>query len=165
MILYHPAYDVHHCTYRLIGLLRYQEDNEHGFPLDALRLSDFYYTYPHLLKDVALPRPFQKYKKNIKNIPQPLEFTPNSKHLFYELSQLQDSAIDFLSHKCIIKKSEGAIFINEDLIPEKMKIKFGNDDFMKTDFFFCLAKVIPKIKMDGKSGFKSRTGLMEYRYD
>lgn len=163
MVIYHPAYDVHHCSYRLLHLLSSVEN--YSVSRDALRLMDFYYVYPHLLKSVELPRVLAKFSGAIMNISDPFEFTPNPKGLFFDLSRIQDVALLALQQKMIIEISSGEVVLFSEPLPEFLVSTFQSDNFSHSDFFQGLIEVFPKLKLDGKSGFKSKSGLMEYRYD
>jgi len=48
MIIYHPAYDVNHCSYRILNILYAAKDNK--VHCDMLKIVNFYYVYPHLLR-------------------------------------------------------------------------------------------------------------------
>ena len=163
MVIYHPAYDVHHCVYRVLNLLSSVDDHE--ISKDALRLMDFYYLYPHLLKTINLPRPLSRYKKIISETPDPFEITPNPRSLFYELSRIQDSAMLALQQKSMIKLTAGTVALFMDSLPSNLLESFKGDTFANSELFRGLVDAFPQIKLEGKNGFKSKSGLMEYRYD
>lgn len=163
MVIYHPGYDVNHCVYRILNILN-SIDN-HETQKDVLRLIDFYYLYPHLLKSVNLPRPLNRYKDIIFSTPDPFEVTPNPRSLFYELSRIQDSAMLALQQKSIIKLTASTITLLSNSLPDDLIKTFNNDSFSKSELFKGLISALPKVKLEGKTGFKFKSGLMEYRYD
>lgn len=163
MIFYHPAYDVHHCIYRLLNILSHLTHGQ--IDKDTIRLIDFYYVYPHLLKNVTLPRAFSKYKKTINEYTEPFEITPNPKSLFFDLSRVQDSALSSLLQRSLINIDGNSIKLREAYLPNSVIDAFKNDTFVDTTFFKCLIESFPKLRINGKDGFKERCGLMEYRYD
>lgn len=163
MVIYHPAYDVHHCTYRLLHVLC-STDSEY-VPRDALRLIDFYYVYPHLLKYVQLPKQFSRFSKVISNVSDPFEITPNPKALFFDLSRIHESALGALVQRSIVSASSVSVSLNLDPLPDSLLQAFGRNHFSESDFFKCLISVFPTLKLEGRGGFKDRCGLMEYRYD
>lgn len=162
MVIYHPAYDVHHCSYRLLHVVSRIKASQ--VSRDALRLIDFYYVYPHLLKKVDLPRAFSKYSRVIKEIADPFEITPNPKSLFFDLNRIQDSALMALEQKSILTVSMASVSLRPGSIPHSLLEHFESDLFTQSSLFKVLVTVFPVIKLDGASGFKSRSGLMEYRY-
>lgn len=163
MIIYHPAYDVHHCTYRILNLLRSAENQV--LPKASLRLMDFYYVYPHLLKKVKRSRPLLKYAKAIDEISDAFEVTPNPTSLFYELCRMQDSAFRSLEHKSLISLTANEVKLKPEKLPNTLLDRFLADEFSNTDFFKALVYALPAVKIKGKDGFKDRSGLMEFRYD
>ncbi len=163
MILYHPAYDIHHCSYRILNVLSNLPN--YSVNEEVLKLIDFYYLYPHFLKRITnLPRPFNSKKALINSIPEPFEVTPNQKSLFYELNILQESSVSTLAKKSILSVEEGLIKLNFDILPCLLKEKIEMDSFSKTKTFKMLIECFPKVNLNGVNGFKSRSGLMEYRY-
>jgi len=163
MIIYHPAYDVHHCAYRVLNLLRSTEDM--SVSKDSLRLMDFYYVYPHLLKRVKRSRPLLKYSAAIDAVDESFEVTPNPTSLFYELCRMQDSAFRSLEQKSLISLDGERVRLNFGRLPDVLLKGFDSDEFSKTIFFKALVTALPAVKMNGKDGFKERSGLMEFRYD
>ncbi|WP_318183070.1 ABC-three component system middle component 5, partial [Pseudomonas fluorescens] len=133
MVIYHPGYDVNHCVYRILNILN--SIDKHEIQKDALRLIDFYYLYPHLLKSVNLPRPLNRYNDIISNTPDPFEVTPNPRSLFYELSRIQDSAMLALQQKSIIKLTASTITLLSDSLPADLIKTFNNDSFSKSELF------------------------------
>lgn len=162
MVIYHPAYDVHHCSYRLLHVLSRVDQGR--VSRDSLRLIDFYYVYPHLLKRVDLPRALKKYSASISAVAEPFEITPNPRGLFFDLARIQDSALVALEQKSILSTSVSSVALRAESIPVSLKEHFELDDFSQSDFFKALVGVFPTLKLDGANGFKSRSGLMEYRY-
>ncbi len=163
MILYHPAYDVHHCTYRVLNILNSVDGKK--LKKEALKLIDYYYVYPHLLKRVSkLPRPLNFHKKKISAVPEPFEITPNPKSLYFELVTTHDTTLVSLSQKSLISRSDDEIALNVELLPQSLVDAFDADEFSKSDFFLMLIASFPKVNLNGVNGFKSRSGLMEYRY-
>src|SRR5690606_21214128 len=125
----------------------------------------FYYVYPHLLKNVKLPKQFKRYEAAIKNISDPFEITPSQKILFFELYKFQDSAIETLAQRSIINIYSSMVTLNLSPVPSTLKQAFEADYFSKSEFFRCLIESFPKLKLEGRGGFKDRSGLMEFRYD
>lgn len=163
MIIYHPGYDVHHCSYRILNVLSSVDDGV--LHHDALKLIDFYYVYPHLLKKITqLPRPLNHQKRKIENIKDPFEITPNPKSLFFELSSIQESALDSLSQKLLVSSVSQMIRINKSSLPDGLIEMFKIDEFGRSDVFDILVNKFPKAKLNGANGLKARSGLMEYRY-
>ena len=163
MIIYHPAYDVYHCSYRILNILYSVDKNE--ILKEHLKFIDFYYVYPHLLKKIqSLPRPLNFHKGEIDRIDDPFEVTPNPKSLYFDLGKTQDSALSSLGYKSLIIEEGKKVKLNSSLLPDVLINKFEVDEFSKTEIFDILITVFPKVNMNGANGFKARSGLTEFRY-
>lgn len=163
MIIYHPGYDVYHCSYRMLNVLCAVEGG--SLLKETLKLIDFYYLYPHLLKRIsALPKPLCYHKKIIDSIEDPFELISNPKALYFDLDKIQESAIAFLKYKSLLLIEGNIVSINKISLPEILNEKFESDDFCKQEIFGVLTRQFSKINLNGPNGFKARSGLMEYRY-
>lgn len=164
MLIYHPGYDVNHCCYRILNILFNTDDNQLNH--DLLKLFDFYYLYPHLLKGFnGLPKPLCYQKKLISSIDEPFEITPNPKNLFFEVSTLQEDAINSLIQKGLITIEGKLISLSIENVPSTLAQKFEDGVFNSSDVHKMLLKSLPKVTLKGLNGLKAKSGLMEYRYD
>jgi hypothetical protein len=166
MILYHPAKDVNHCTYRMLSLLVNLDSN---LTVEKLRLLDFYYAFPHFLKEIKpWPTDIKEFKKYTTKIDEPFEKITNKKRLFFEMTEIQKTSISLLHAKGLIKDSEfrsGKIVTTHDLIPLEMNELIKNDPFTNTNIFKTIVTALSKTPWEGKQGLKYRSGLLEYKYD
>lgn len=163
MIVYHPAYDAHHCSYRILNILYAVKDK--SLSSEMIRFVDFYYLYPHLLKNMSsLPKPLNYKRKIIQDVDEPFEITPNPMVLFYELGKTQKSVLASLQNKSIISMNNRMIKLNVDSLPGKLIEAFKNDSFTKQDIFQVLIGSLTKVNLHGPNGFKAKSGLMEFRY-
>ncbi|CAM4429625.1 ABC-three component system middle component 5 [Pseudoalteromonas ostreae] len=164
MIIYHPAYDVNHCSYRILNIL-YALKN-HKTNCDLLKIINFYYVYPHLIKRMkSLPRPLNYKSKVINSINEPFELTPIPSTLFFEMISTHEASIQSLLQKSLIYIDENEIFLEITNLPKGLIEIFQNDEFNKSSIFKILVESFPKTKLDGENGLKSKSGLMEYKYD
>jgi hypothetical protein len=167
MLMYHPAQDVNHCVYRLLLILETTEHEQ--LAIDIYQLLDFYMLFPHLLKIIKpLPTPIDKCRKYFLNIPEPFESLKNTKRILHELDSFQSVAIQNLLAKKLLDRDAfnlGYIKRSECVLPEPFLNFLINSELRKREWFKPLIDEFPKAKFIGKNGLKSRTGLMEYRYD
>lgn len=163
MIVYHPAYDAHHCSYRMLNVLYAVQNN--SLSSEMIRFIDFYYLYPHLLKRLgSLPRPLNYKKKIIDDVEDPFEITPNPKTLFYELGRTHESVLSSLKNKSLVSIENRLVKLNVNLLPKRLIDSFENDSFVSGDVFDLLVVSFPKVNLHGPNGFKAKSGLMEFRY-
>ena len=163
-LVYHPAFDLYHCAFRMLLVL----DEFGNAKVETLRIIDFYLLFPELLKDVKLPRSMAKYKSMIHEIGDSFEVVSNPKRLFHELYFFQEAAIRSLIAKGVFEKSkylEGELAITQNSLPESLRVAFENSQYKSEKWYRFLLFELGRIPLGGDSGLKFRTGLMEYRYD
>lgn len=167
MLVYHPAFDANHCAYRFLHILYCSKAEK--IEWDKLRLADFYYLFPHLLKLIKpLPKAISKGRKYFVKIPDPYENVPNPKRLMFDLRDIQNSTIASLVAKNIVNKEsfhKGEVSLVIESLPKALIESFDDNPISHEDWFKLFSKEIPFIELLGSKGFKARSKLMEYRYD
>ena len=160
MLMYHPAFDVNHCLYRILGILSNTKEFEISWSL--LRILDFYYLFPSELKKIKpWPREISEYKKIAAEIPEPFEDISNSKRIFHDLEHFQKTAILELIAKGIISKdlfAMGKVRLDDFLSPNQYLSKISGDTFFSTPAFKIITKALPVLELNGSSGLKSALG-------
>ena len=167
MLIYHPAYDINHCLYRMLLILEHSNHKE--FEWDLFRLLDFYVLFPHLMKRIRpFPISLKKYKKFINQIPEAFELIPNSNRVLFELNDFQNVAISNLISKDLVdinsfqlktvKRTlrELPLPLAQSIIASKQK---------DAEWFKFIINELPSTIFRGEKGLKSRNNLMEFRYD
>ena len=167
MLIYHPVHDINHCIYRT---LRFLEVSEHtSFSWEQLRLLDFYSLFPHLLNKIApFPRELSAFKKIISRIPEAYEAISNDKRIFHEMMPIQNTALHNLIARDMIdseRYAEQVISRSSADLPEKLIERINSDPLIKEGWYLFLVNELPLVNFEGKKGLKSRSDLMEYRYD
>lgn len=167
MLIYHPVHDINHCVYRL---LRFLEVSSHEkFNWDQLRLLDFYSLFPHLIKNIKpFPRELGAYKKVLSRIPEAYESISNEKRIFHEMMPIQNTALNNLIAKNLIDAEsfqDGVVARTGETVPGNLSTVIGGDTVVQEEWYQFLVNELPLFSFDGKQGLKSRSDLMEYRYD
>lgn len=167
MLIYHPIYDINHCVYRVLRIFEVAKNPV--FRLNQIRLLDFYSLFPHLLKKITpFPRELGAYKKIISRIPDAYESMPNEKRIFHEMLPIQNTAIQNLVAKNLIDAElfrKKVVSRTIQQIPEEIGSIIKSDSVTKEEWYDFLVNQLPLLEFDGKKGIKSRTDLLEFRYD
>lgn len=167
MLIYHPVHDINHCIYRILRFLEVSEHSSFGW--DQLRVLDFYSLFPHLLKSITpFPKELRAYKKIISRIPDAYESMPNDKRVFHEMMPIQNTAIHNLIARDMIdsqRYAEQTISRSDLRLPDGLVERIKNDPCVNEEWYLFLVNELPLVNFDGKRGLKSRSELMEYRYD
>ncbi|WP_369809354.1 ABC-three component system middle component 5 [Paraglaciecola sp. MB-3u-78] len=142
---------------------------EGGCSFEKIRVLDFYYSFPHLLKKISpWPNDIKAYKKYVVNIPGAYEKISNQRRLFFEMNEIHKEAVGILCAKGILNKElfeNGTIALDKDNLPVGVADLVIHDTFVKSDVFKVITEGLLSSKWGGKSGLKEKTGLLEYKYD
>lgn len=164
MLVYHPAYDAYHCLFRMMAIIERVNELE----IDKLKILDFYILFPSLLSNVKMPRQFIKIKKTAERFYNEYHDPMNPGVIFKEMRHIQDAAI-----KCMLaagyiysdELSNGYIVRTDKELPEKISLDMRDFLDNKEPFSSFIIQNMAKFHLTGPDGLKSRTQLMEHRYD
>lgn len=165
MLIYSPAYDIHHCIYRAIFILKKLELND-TIEIDRLKIIDFYLVFPSLITEIKFTRNYAGLKKPFNNFITKYRKVTNKFVTFQTMKPLQDQAIDYLCLKGYISYANGGKVSPTPLI-RSLNIPIRENYFKGIDivteeklfdFFF-------ETEFYGANGLKARTNLMEFKYD
>ena len=96
MLVYHPAFDIYNCIFRMLQLLTYCKDEEIAF--DKLRIWDFYLTFPSQVREITFPADLRLLKEKVfKDKTNPYEELSDPKGVFDRMQTYQLSAIKCLA--------------------------------------------------------------------
>ena len=171
MIIYQQAFDLYHSIYRIINILgnfKYADSIE----LDRLRIWDYYLLFPNKLKSISLKRDEKDIKNLINNYiskeQNPYEVILNDRKMLEKILPFQMGALKYLASIGLIDKdylkNNRISKISDEVLQELRQItaeltpQEKNTISLLTGHFFY----IPLI---GKDGLKSRSNLLDSRYD
>ncbi|MEZ8152243.1 ABC-three component system middle component 5 [Vibrio sp. 10N.261.49.A5] len=164
MIIYHPYKDANHCAYRLLSIL-----SACSIPvsINYLHIADFYYLFPSQLKNIdKWPRKNSIIYNHLHSIPDSYEYIENPRKIFFELKTIRANVlISLLSKDLIEYTSDNLIKIKHHQLPDPLADQIASDEFRKSLEFQVITTKMKDVKLHGESGLKSKSGLMEYRYD
>lgn len=166
MLIYHPAFDMYHCVFRIVRILLSLPVAE--YETERVRIFDFYSLFPYLLNDIRAPRNATSDRKKFGALENSYEKVEDKKRFFLSLEPYQDSAIKSLASYEIIDSAalrNSRILLIPTNIPPALTVSAKNSDkrFSKDLEFF--RDYLLDIELTGDTGLKQRTGLFEYRYD
>jgi hypothetical protein len=163
MLIYNPTLDLHHCLFRMLSIIK-QTNIEKNIEIEKLQLLDFYLLFPQQFHSFKATRTTSKFKRII-----PLENLYTSiKHprlLYHQMDSIQKLAINnLISWGFIVMDNsiEGIIKQTEKEIPSNLSRNLLRED---GSILTLITKHLIDIPLDGESGLKARSNLIEYRYD
>jgi hypothetical protein len=171
MIVYQQAFDIYHTMYRMIKLLAHFKRDEY-VEIDRLRIWDYYLLYPNKMAHIRLKQDENDVRKLIRNYilskENPYEQISNDRKMFEKIKPYQMAAIKCLASYNIINKNYLALnritTVSKDIFSkysedlEQMEAQEKNAISLLTSHFYLMP-------MTGKDGLKSRTNLLESKYD
>jgi hypothetical protein len=114
-----------------------------------------------------LPPKHLQLKKRLRNLKNNYNEILNPRNLFDRLANLQLPALKSMAAKGMINRdkfNEGLIIREFTTLPEKLD-KLIDRDIHEQEICNQIIEVIGEMTMFGRDGLKSRTGLMEFKYD
>jgi hypothetical protein len=167
MLVYHPAFDLHHCTFRMLQILF--NINQENIESDKLRIWDFYYTFPNEIgKNITFIEELRALKKIFKNNLNPYEEIGDVKKVFEQMKPYQLTALNHLASHNLIDNAlweNKLINLNKDMIPADLLTRLSNLTTQQQNILKLIGSPFNDLPLYGKLGFKSRTGLIDFKYD
>lgn len=166
MLVYHSAFDMYHCVYRMIQLL---SNLKHDFvELERLRIWDYYLAFPNEMAKIK----FERDNKDIKNLfpdkYNPYEVVLDGKIIFEKMKPYQLVAIKTLASHGLIDKnylSENRVTKIEEKFSKNILEQFEPLSDRENNIIKIMTTYFYNMPLYGEKGLKDRTNLLEYRYD
>jgi hypothetical protein len=166
MLVYHPAFDIYNCVFRMLQLLTHMKQDE--VEVDRLRIWDFYLTFPNEARNISYPNSLSELRRIFKkNPPNPYEDLIDPKRIIERMKSFQLSALKCIaSYGLIDTKLLGKNVVRRTTkeIPRELVDKF-NELTVEQANIIKLIVGFWELPLYGKYGLKDRTGLIEFKYD
>lgn len=166
MLIYHPAFDIHHCTFRLLRILETLPRELH--PADRIRILDFFLLFPGEIEDVRLPSSARDLRKSLDIYRNRYDRVLDKPLVFSRLEPVQAAALKTLAgHRLIDREQLGRGVVLRTEAPLPTSLQTAVSAAPDSDVAALLAVIVQlgSINPYGKSGLKGRTDLLEFRYD
>ena len=166
MLIYHPAFDLYNCVFRMLRLITFMK--QEYVELDRLRIWDFYLTFPNEARKIKFPQDLQELKKIFKQKEtNPYEDLIDPRRIIERMKSYQISALKCIASYGLIDSndfSKNIIRRTEKEIPKEILDKFEQT----TDEEKNVLKLVVgfrELPLFGQMGLKCRTGLIDFKYD
>lgn len=168
LISFQPAFDVFHTEFRFLRLRRIMTA-ENPWHLDQLRIADFYLLFFFRIQDVRLsPRHRSMKKRSQQYSFSRYERQPDDQLLFARMEGVQRAAFETLVSKGFFDADSFVTgFVVDTNLPEPLEISNRIDEINsgQSSLMEDLSGLIEGYPLLGPDGLKSRTQLLEHRYD
>lgn len=166
MLIYHPAFDLYNCIFRMLQLLSNMKHDE--VELERLRIWDFYLTFPRETQKIRFPQDLSELKKVFKRKDDnPYEDLLDSKKIIERMKSFQLTALKYLASYDFIDKesfSKGVVRKTNKELPVDLKNELNNFTTEKQNII-KLVLGFWDLPLYGSHGLKARTGLIDFKYD
>jgi hypothetical protein len=167
MLTYHPAFDLSHCIFRILKILKYTKWSE--IEVDRLKIWDFYFLFPSEISNhIKFPSEFLYKKQAFKDNSNPYEHLSDAKKIFIRMQPYQEVAFKNLASYGILDPIElenRIVKIDLDKIPSKLYERLQDVNDKDKSALTLLSKNFGNMPLSGREGFKMRTGLIDFKYD
>jgi hypothetical protein len=171
MIIYNQAFDLYHCVFRVLQLLN-KFDQGDSIEIERVRIWDFYLLFPEKVHEIRLKKDEKDIrtlrKDFIRKTNNPYEQIQENRKIFERLKTYQISALNCIASYGIINKED--LTLNRVTVERKELLsKFISNTEVLTpkqqNVISLLTSHFNKMSLFGKDGLKSRTKLLESKYD
>lgn len=166
MLLYHPAFDINHCVFRILRLLAKLPIDD--YEIERLRILDFYLLFPQEISKMKFPREMLSSRRLIRDCEQRYEEFSDPHRIFHQLEPFQIIALKCLASyslidaesllKCKVRRTASPI-------PKDLQETIEKANLSDSDIIDLLTQRFNSIDLYGDKGLKARTALLEYQYD
>lgn len=168
-ISFQPALDPYHAVFRTLRILQ-RIGSSQPIIRGQLRILDFYMLFPFRISTIRLKPTHKKFKKiaeEFDNI-RPYGGIPEDKIIFDRMEPMQIAALESLSIHGFVNAAEyanGIVRYSGKPIAEKLLARIEEKNFQENELMNFLDILARDYSLSGADGLKSRTNLMEYKYD
>ncbi len=171
MIVYNQAFDLYHTIFRFLHFLDRFENND-LVEVERLRIWDFYLLFPSKIHSIRLKQnesDIRKLRKNfIKDSKNPYEKITEERKIFGKLKPYQLAALNCIASYGIIDKASlnqhRVSIINKKVLSEFIK-SFEEIAPKERNVITLMTSHFNQLSLFGIDGLKSRTNLIESKYD
>lgn len=171
MIVYNQALDLYHTIFRLLHFLNKFENNS-IIEIERIRIWDFYLLFPSKIHEIRLKQGEsdirQLRKQFIKDSKNPYEKISENRKIFEKIKPYQLAALNCIASYGIIDKSflnqQRISIINKEVLSEFVK-NFEDLPAKEKNVIALMTGHFNQISLFGTDGLKSRTNLLESKYD
>lgn len=171
MIVYNQAFDLYHTIFRLLHFLN-KFENETVLEIERVRIWDFYLLFPSKIHEIRLKQSesdIRKIRKEfIKDSNNPYERITENRKIFEKIKPYQQAALNCIASYGIIDKSllnqQRISIINKDILVEFVN-NFEELEAKEKNVIALMTSHFNQVSLFGTDGLKSRTNLIESKYD
>jgi len=171
MITYNQAFDLYHTIFRFLQFLNKFEEST-SIEIERLRIWDFYLLFPSKVHEITLKRTESDVKKllkqYIKDKGNPYDKVVENRKVFEKIKPYQLAALNCIASYGIIEKAtltQQLVVISNKTVLEQFAQQLENLSPKEQNVINIMTSHFNQISLFGTDGLKSKTNLMESKYD
>jgi hypothetical protein len=167
-LTFQAAYDPFHAVFRILRMRPVIK--EAILPRDLVRILDFYLLFPSRINGLRLTPTHRRFRKLAAkyDVAELYGDQPDDSIVFNRMEQMQIAAFETLASYDFIRQQQlekGLIEFTPKSLPAPIQNRVDAINKEEEDLIEFLSVLAVDYPLTGPSGLKSRSGLLEYRYD
>ena len=171
MILYNNAFDLYHTIFRVLHLISKVDANA-SIEVDRVRIWDYYLLFPTQIFHIKPRRNEVEFKKNLKQLnitkTNPYQKISDERMTLEKIKPYQIAALNCLASYNIISKDElledKISILSIELLTQYVN-SIGKLSSREINIITIVTSQFYDISLFGEKGLKSRSDLLESKYD
>jgi ABC-3C biological conflict system middle component len=167
-LTFQPAFDVFHTMFRYLRIR--DALNDEVVHRDQLRIADFYLAFFFRAESIRLKPKDQSIRKIARRVGPSSSYQrqPDDALLFARMGPIQHASLRSLVHYGYFAVDEtGTSFVAKTSLqaPDDLQERIKQANVTDHEVIEAIVRLIRDYPLTGRDGLKSRTALMEHRYD
>ena len=167
MIVYHAAYDLYNCIFRLLLILSRIKEAE--VEVEKMLIWDYYVAFPNRVSQISFPQELRsQYAKIFKDKKNPYDEVLDDVKIFSKMRTYQTEALRCLAAYGLIDSDlllKSRVKRTEKLLPDALQKRIAEVPIRLRNVITLIESPFTELSLYGAKGFKFRTKLIDYKYD
>lgn len=167
MIVYHAAFDLYNCIFRILLILSRIKEEE--VEMEKMLIWDYYVTFPNRVSQISFPKEMKwQYARFFKDKPNPYEDVLDDVKIFARMRSYQTEALRCLAAYGLIDSErliKSRVKRTEKPLPDLLQQRINEVPVRLRNVIALIDSPFTELPLYGAKGFKFRTKLIDYKYD
>lgn len=167
MIVYHAAFDLYNCMFRLLLILSRMKEEE--VEMEKMLIWDYYVAFPNRVSQISFPQEMKsQYARIFKEKHNPYEEVLDDVKVFSRMRSYQTEALRCLAAYGLIdseKLLNSRVMRTSKPLPSALQKRIIEVPNRLRNVITLIESPFTELPLYGAKGFKFRTKLIDYKYD
>lgn len=167
MIVYHAAFDLYNCIFRILLILSRIKEEE--VEMEKLLIWDYYVTFPNRVSQISFPQDLRmQYRRLFPENKNPYDEVLDDVKVFARMRSYQTEALRCLAAYGLIDSERliaSRIKRTVSPLPEQLQKRIDEVPARLRNVITLIESPFTELPLYGAKGFKYRTKLIDYKYD